>query len=154
MKKTQFDSAPSLVTDEGRTLLICFGAEEVTVTTPSATDSEASESEASDSEATDSEATDSESSDSDSSEAVSNAVRTAYEAYTVRVSLPTTYEQVTSAIIDAAYPSDQMQAIINNHLLESDNAEHEAEFAAMQEWRANAKTIAKQVMEQWQASLQ
>lgn len=142
MKKTQFDSAPSLVTDEGRTLLICFDAEEVTVTTPSTSGSEA----------TDTEATDSES--SDSSEAVSNAVRTAYEAYTVRVSLPTTYEQVTSAIIDAAYPSDQMQAIINNHLLESDNAEHEAEFTAMQEWRAGAKTIAKQVMEQWQASLQ
>lgn len=139
MKKTQFDSAPSLVTDEGRTLLICFGAEEVTVTTPSTTDSEA---------------TASESSEADSSEANSNAVRTAYEAYTVRVSLPTTYEQVTSAIIDAAYPSDQMQAIINNHLLESDNAEHEAEFAAMQQWRADAKTIAKQVMEQWQASLQ
>lgn len=139
MKKTQFDSAPSLVTDEGRTLLICFDAEEVTVTTPSTSDSESS---------------DSESTDSDSSEAASNAVRTVYEAYTVRVSLPTTYEQVTSAIIDAAYPSDQMQAIINNHLLESDNAEHEAEFAAMQEWRAGAKTIAKQVMEQWQASLQ
>ena len=139
MKKTQFDSAPSLVTDEGRTLLICFGAEEVTVTTPSTTDSEA---------------TASESSEADSSEANSNAVRTAYEAYTVRVSLPTTYEQVTSAIIDAAYPSDQMQAIINNHLLESDNAEHEAEFAAMQQWRAGAKTIAKQVVEQWQASLQ
>lgn len=134
MKKTQFDSAPSLVTDEGRTLLICFGAEEVTVTTPSTTDTEAT--------------------DSESSEAASNTVRTVYEAYTVRVSLPTTYEQVTSAIIDAAYPSDQMQAIINNHLLESDNAEHEAEFTAMQEWRAGAKTIAKQVMEQWQASLQ
>ena len=134
MKKTQFDSAPSLVTDEGRTLLICFDAEEVTVTTPSTSESEAS--------------------DTESSEAASNAVRTVYEAYTVRVSLPTTYEQVTSAIIDAAYPSDQMQAIINNHLLESDNAEHEAEFAAMQEWRAGAKTIAKQVMEQWQASLQ
>ena len=134
MKKTQFDSAPSLVTDEGRTLLICFDAEEVTVTTPSTSDSE--------------------SSDSESSDSASNAVRTAYEAYTVRVSLPTTYEQVTSAIIDAAYPSDQMQAIINNHLLESDNTEHEAEFAAMQQWRAGAKTIAKQVMEQWQASLQ
>ena len=144
MKKTQFDSAPSLVTDEGRTLLICFDAEEVTVTTPSATDSEA----------TASEATTTESTDSDSSESASNAVRTAYEAYTVRVSLPTTYEQVTSAIIDAAYPSDQMQAIINNHLLESGNAEHEAEFTAMQQWRADAKTIAKQVMEQWQASLQ
>lgn len=135
MKKTQFDSAPSLVTDEGRTLLICFDAEDVTVTTPSTTDTEAT--------------------DSESSEAAdSNTVRTVYEAYTVRVALPTTYEQVTSAIIDAAYPSDQMQAIINNHLLESDNAEHEAEFTAMQQWRAGAKTIAKQVMEQWQASLQ
>lgn len=129
MNKTQFDSTPSLVTNEGRTLLICFGAEEVTTTTPS---------------------TDTESSDSTDSD----STRTVYEAYAVRVSLPTTYEQVTSAIIDAAYPSDQMQAIINNHLLESDNAEHEAEFTAMQEWRTNAKAIAKQVMEQFQASLQ
>lgn len=134
MNKYQFDSTPSLVTNEGRTLLIAFGAEEVT-TTPSTTPSEA---------------TDTESSESSDTE----DTRTIYEAYTVRVALPTTYEQITSAIIDAAYPSDQMQAIINNHLLESDNAEHEAEFTAMQEWRTNAKAIAKQVMEQFQASLQ
>lgn len=126
MNKYQFDSTPSLVTDEGRTLLICFGAEEKEVTFPT----------------------------TGTSDEPSDETRTICEAYAIRVSLPTTYEQITSAIIDAQYPSDQMQAIINNHLLESDNAEHEAEFAAMQEWRANAKTIAKQVMEQWQASLQ
>lgn len=130
MNKTQFDSTPSLVTNEGRTLLICFGAEEKEVTSPSASGT------------------------SEASDEQSDSPRTVYEAYAVRVALPTTYEQVTSAIIDAAYPSDQMQAIINNHLLESDNAEHEAEFTAMQEWRTNAKAIAKQVMEQFQASLQ
>ncbi len=124
MRKYQYDSIPALTTNEGKTLLICFGAEEKEVTIDNM--------------------------HSDEEEA---ETRTIFEAYSVRVSLPTSYEQVTSAIIDAAYPNDQMQAIINNHLLESDNAEHEAEFAAMQEWRKQAKEIAKQVMVEFEADL-
>lgn len=58
----------------------------------------------------------------------------------VRVPYPYTYSSIVSAIINDRYSNDQMQAIINNHLLEA-NDEHEAEFSAMQAWRAHAKEV-------------
>ena len=57
-----------------------------------------------------------------------------------------TYDGIVNAIVCDHYPADKMQAIINNHLLEGDSAEHEAEFAEMQAWRAKAKSIAKEVV--------
>ena len=118
MKKAQFDFEPQLTTDEGGVLHICFEAEakEITVNNMHGDDTEAE-------------------------------TRTVYEAYSVRLERPITYERVVSAIVNAEYSSDQMQAIINNHLLDStDNAEHEAEFTAMQEWRTLAKKVAHEVI--------
>lgn len=57
-----------------------------------------------------------------------------------------TYDGIVNAIVCDHYPADKMQAIINNHLLEGDSEEHEAEFAEMQAWRAKAKTIAREVV--------
>ena len=57
-----------------------------------------------------------------------------------------TYDGIVNAIVCDHYPADKMQAIINNHLLESDNEEHEAEFSEMQAWRAKAKSVAKEVV--------
>ena len=51
-----------------------------------------------------------------------------------------------SAIINDKYNNNDMQAIINNHLLEPEDEEHEAQYQAMQEWRKHAKEIAKQVL--------
>lgn len=59
-----------------------------------------------------------------------------------------TYSQLTAAIIQSRYSNDDMQAIINNHLLEDGNSEHEAEWNAMQEWRTEAKTMAKSILEE------
>lgn len=61
-----------------------------------------------------------------------------------------TYGMVVSAIIHGRYSDNDMQAIINNHLLEDGNEEHEAEWSAMQEWRATAKSMAKQILEEIQ----
>lgn len=69
-----------------------------------------------------------------------------YSACQVRIPQPIGYDTIVNAIISAAYPADKMQAIINNHLLEADNAEHEQEFAEMQEWRKTAKSVAKEAM--------
>lgn len=59
-----------------------------------------------------------------------------------------TYSQLTAAIIQSRYPQDDMQAIINNHLLEDDNVEHQKEWVEMQEWRVEAKKIAKKILAQ------
>lgn len=57
-----------------------------------------------------------------------------------------TYDGIVNAIVCDHYPADKMQAIINNHLLESESKEHQAEFAEMQAWRAKAKSVAKEVV--------
>ncbi len=83
--------------------------------------------------------------------------RTAFSAYVVRVEQPLERGKVIDAIVSAAYPSDKMQAIINNHFanlakiadgkkLDADDEEHEAEYDAMQEWRTKAKSVASDVM--------
>ena len=71
---------------------------------------------------------------------------TFYKAYVVRVQHPVTRSKVIDAIVTAAYPSDVMQAIVNNHLLENDSEEHEAEYNEMQAWRVKAKSVAADVM--------
>lgn len=57
-----------------------------------------------------------------------------------------TYDGIVNAIVCDHYPADKMQAIINNHLLEGNNEEHEAEFSEMQAWRAKAKSVAKEAV--------
>ena len=85
------------------------------------------------------------------------ATRSAFSAYVVRVAHPLERDKVIDAIVSAGYPSDKMQAIINNHLvnlatladggkLDNDELAHEEEYNAMQEWRKKAKTIASEVM--------
>ena len=88
------------------------------------------------------------------------ATRSAFSAYVVRVAHPMERGKVIDAIVSAAYPSDKMQAIINNHFanlakiadgkkLDADEEEHEAEYNAMQEWRTKAKSVAKDVLEEY-----
>lgn len=85
------------------------------------------------------------------------ATRSAFSAYVVRVAHPLERDKVIDAIVSAGYPSDKMQAIINNHLvnlatladggkLDNDELAHEEEYNAMQEWRNKAKTVASEVM--------
>ena len=57
-----------------------------------------------------------------------------------------TYDGIVNAIVCDHYPADKMQAIINNHLLESESKEHQAEFAEMQAWRVKAKRVAKEIV--------
>ena len=118
MNKYQFSVEPSLVTDEGRNILVCFETEkkEETFQNMGASDEQTEE------------------------------TRTIYEAYAVRVDRPITYERVVSAIVNAEYSTDQMQAIINNHLLDATDTEHEAQYTAMQEWRTLAKKVAHEVI--------
>ena len=117
MKKAQFDFEPQLTTDEGGVLHICFEAEVKVIPVDNM--------HGGDTEA---------------------ETRNIYEAYSVRLERPITYERVVAAIVNAEYSSDQMQAIINNYLLDADNTEHEAEFTAMQEWRTLAKKVAHEVI--------
>nr|DAO55438.1 MAG TPA: hypothetical protein [Bacteriophage sp.] len=90
--------------------------------------------------------------------------RTAFSAYVVRVEQPLERGKVIDAIVSAAYPSDKMQAIINNHFanlakiadgkkLDADDEEHEAEYNAMQEWRTKAKSVASDVMESYLSNI-
>lgn len=119
MKKAQFDFEPQLTTDEGGVLHICFEAEAKEITI------------------------DNMHGEGDDAEA---ETRTIYEAYSVRLERPVTYERVVAAIVNAEYSSDQMQAIINNHLFDSTDTEHEAQYTAMQEWRTLAKKVAHEVI--------
>ena len=85
------------------------------------------------------------------------ASRKAYAAHVVRVSQPVSRDKVIDAIVSEAYPTDKMQAIINNHFanlgviadggtLDADELAHEEEYNAMQEWRKKAKSVASDVM--------
>lgn len=93
-----------------------------------------------------------------------DAKRTAFSAYVVRVEQPLERDKVIDAIVSAAYPSDKMQAIINNHLvnlatladggkLDEDELTHEEEYKAMQEWRKKAKSVAGDVMESYLSNI-
>lgn len=57
------------------------------------------------------------------------------------------YAGVVDALISHKYPNDKMQAVINNYLLDPEDAYAIDEFNKMQAWRKEAKEIAKQVME-------
>lgn len=116
LKKSYFSVEPDMVTSEGNNKLIAFDVEEVKVKNEAMGEG---------GEATET---------------------TQYAAYCVRVDEPVTRDRIIAAIITAAYPSDEMQAIINNHLLDPTDEEHEAEFNEMQQWRTHAKEIASMVM--------
>lgn len=69
------------------------------------------------------------------------------KAYAVRVPHPIDRGRIIDAIITAMYPSDRMQAVVNNYLLNQKDSERKAEFQEMQAWRAHAKEVATQVIE-------
>lgn len=54
---------------------------------------------------------------------------------------------VISAIIRQRYSDDEMQAIINNYLLDPNDAEAVAEFNQMQQYRKFAKKLADEFIE-------
>ena len=120
-KKYTFDSVPSLVENEGKTILVRFVEEERKVE-------------------------------------VEGKEMTVYDSYSIRIEQPVTRDKVIDAIVSAAYPTDKMQAIINNHfvnlgviadggmLKDADELAHEEEYVAMQEWRKKAKSVASDVM--------
>lgn len=133
IKKSTFDNSPGLVVIEGNVVRINFDVEQVEL----ATSIDCSDGK--------------------------NTTRKAYVAYVVRIDSPVSRDKVIDAIVSAAYPADKMQAIINNHLfnlssladsqsLDDNEAEHENEYLAMQEWRKKAKEIALRVMEEYKAS--
>lgn len=78
---------------------------------------------------------------------------TQYKAYSIRVSMPINYSDIVSSIINAGYPEDEMQAIINNHLADSSDLTNESEYEMMQFWRKHAKEIAQEVVDAYQESL-
>ena len=134
--KSIFDNAPKTVEYEGKYVRINF---DIDVTEVSLGNTE----------------NDSEGDSKGKKKAV--ATRSAFSAYVVRVAHPLERDKVIDAIVSAGYPSDKMQAIINNHLvnlatladggkLDNDELAHEEEYNAMQEWRKKAKTVASEVM--------
>lgn len=54
---------------------------------------------------------------------------------------------VISAVIRQKYSDDEMQAIINNYLLDPDDTEAVAEFNQMQQYRKFAKKLADEFIE-------
>lgn len=93
---------------------------------------------------------------------------TVYEAYAVRVGHPVTRSRVVDAIVRAAYPVDEMEAITNNvtavvrnffkqlvgsgiitatkYLTDNLDASDTSTFDEMQEWRKTAKSVADEVV--------
>lgn len=58
-----------------------------------------------------------------------------------------TYGDIVNAIVSRIYPNPDMQAIQNNYLLDPKDPVALDEFNAMQEVRAQAKTIAKNALQ-------
>lgn len=130
IRKSTFDYLPSLIEYEGNTIRINFDVEQIELENSM-----------------------------DSSEG-KKSTRMAYAAHVVRIEQPVERGKVIDAIVTAVYPTDKMQAIINNHFanlakiadgkkLDSDDEEHEAEYDAMQELRTKAKAVAKNVLEEY-----
>ena len=128
IRKSTFDYSPSLIEYEGNYVRINFDVEQIEL--ENGTDSDENKS----------------------------TIRMAYAAYVVRIEQPVERGKVIDAIVTAVYPTDKMQAIINNHFanlakiadgkkLDADDEEHEAEYDAMQEWRTKAKAVAKDVID-------
>lgn len=130
IRKSTFDYSPNLIEYEGNTIRINFDVEQIEL--ENGMDSNESK----------------------------KTTRMAYAAYVVRIEQPVERDKVVDAIISSAYPTDKMQAIINNHFanlakiadgkkLDADDEEHEAEYDAMQEWRTKAKAVAKDVIDNY-----
>lgn len=127
IKKSTFDYLPGLIEYEGNVVRINFDVEQIELAN-----------------------------NMDSNEG-KKASRKAYAAHVVRISQPVSRDKVIDAIVSEAYPTDKMQAIINNHFvnlgvvadggtLDADELAHEEEYVAMQEWRKKAKSVASDVM--------
>lgn len=130
IRKSIFDYSPSLIEYEGNYIRINFDVEQIELANGT-----------------------------DSSEG-KKATRMAYAAHVVRIEQPLERGKVVDAIVSSAYPTDKMQAIINNHFanlakiadgkkLDADDEEHEAEYEAMQEWRTKAKAVATDVIDNY-----
>ncbi|MCW4110046.1 hypothetical protein [Segatella copri] len=131
IRKSTFDYSPSLIEYEGNFIRINFDVEKIELANGT-----------------------------DSKEGGKNTTRMAYSAYVVRIEQPIERGKVVDAIVVSAYPTDKMQAIINNHFanlakiadgkkLDADDEEHEAEYEAMQEWRTKAKAVATDVIDNY-----
>ena len=59
---------------------------------------------------------------------------------------PLTYDALVAALVRTRYSDDAMTAIINNRMAEPDDADIAAEWEQMQQWRREAKTLAKQII--------
>lgn len=130
IRKSIFDYSPSLIEYEGNTIRINFDVEQIELA--NGTDSNKGK----------------------------NTTRMAYAAHVVRIEQPVERGKVVDAIVSSAYPTDKMQAIINNHFanlakiadgkkLDADDEEHEAEYEAMQKWRTKAKAVATDVIDNY-----
>ena len=128
IKKSTFDYLPGLIEYEGNVVRINFDVEQIELA------------------------------NSIESKEGKKASRKAYAAHVVRIEQPVERDKVIDAIVSEAYPTDKMQAIINNHfanlgviadggtLKDADELAHEEEYVAMQEWRKKAKSVASDVM--------
>ena len=131
IRKSTFDYSPSLIEYEGNCVRINFDVEQIELAN-----------------------------NTESDNSKKKTTRLAYSAYVVRIEQPVERDKVVDAIISTAYPTDKMQAVINNHFanlaiiadgkkLDADEEEHEAEYEAMQAWRTKAKSVAKDVLEEY-----
>ena len=127
IRKSTFDYLPDLIEYEGNVVRINFDVEQIELA------------------------------NSMDSKEGKKASRKAYAAHVVRIEQPVERDKVIDAIVSEAYPTDKMQAIINNHfanlgvlvdggMLDADELAHEEEYVAMQEWRKKAKSVASDVM--------
>ena len=127
IQKSTFDYLPDLIEYEGNVVRINFDVEQIELA------------------------------NSMDSKEGKKASRKAYAAHVVRIEQPVERDKVIDAIVSEAYPTDKMQAIINNHfanlgvlvdggMLDADELAHEEEYVAMQEWRKKAKSVASDVM--------
>lgn len=130
IRKSTFDYSPNLIEYEGNTIRINFDVEQIELE------------------------------NSMGSSEGKNTIRMAYAAHVVRIEQPVERGKVVDAIVSSAYPTDKMQAIINNHFanlakisdgkkLDADDEEHEAEYEAMQKWRTKAKAVATDVIDNY-----
>ena len=73
-------------------------------------------------------------------------VQIKYDGVTIESDTLDCNAAIIETFIREKYSASQVEAIVNNYLLDATNEEYLKEFNDMQEWRKQAKSIAKKII--------
>lgn len=74
-----------------------------------------------------------------------SVIQIIYDGISIESNTLDCYSVIIEKLIRDKYSVSQVEAIVNNYLLDNTNEEYLKEFNDMQEWRKKAKNIAREI---------